>query len=465
MPSFTGRQAASGLESAAVRAFFLPIALLVLAGVTAGVQAPEVKVITGATLIDTTGTAIPNTSIVISGPRIVSVGRVPPQTGSGGGGPAGAEVIDARGKFVIPGLADMHNHLDDGGINFQQNRVANLGRLLAAGITTVFNPNVPEGDFTKLKAAAAADASQYPRFFGTGPSITVEGDTLGSQSPKPKTPDEARAVVQKLKALNVDAIKTQRDDFGWASTRMNALMPLEVLQAVVDEAHRPETEGLRARAATAAGEGSAQGRRGWLASRNHRRGCRCGFHRGDETEQRGLHSDAWHVRGRRGRLGVGHASGPVLGPARTAAGRTLPGVHVGTGQGAQVFRSLLNNTAFTKQRLPVLRSNLKKVADAGIPIVMGTDTGFFGVLLGVATPLEMELMVDAGLKPADVIRAATINAARMVGREKEQGTIEAGKVADLLILDANPLENIGAVRRIYRVVKGGVVYDPAKLPR
>jgi len=135
------------------------------------------------------------------------------------------------------------------------------------------------------------------------------------------------------------------------------------------------------------------------------------------------------------------------------------------GQGAQLFRTLLNNSASTKEHLPVLRANLKKVFDAGIPVVMGTDQGFFGVLLAVATPLEMELMVEAGLKPADVIQAATINAARMIGREKEQGSIEVGKVADLLILDANPLDDIKAVRRINRVVKGGVVYDPARLPR
>jgi imidazolonepropionase-like amidohydrolase len=77
----------------------------------------------------------------------------------------------------------------------------------------------------------------------------------------------------------------------------------------------------------------------------------------------------------------------------------------------------------------------------------------------------MELMVDAGLTSAEALRAATINAARMIGRDKEQGTIDAGKVADLLILDANPLDDIRAVRRIHRVVKGGVIYDPARLPK
>jgi imidazolonepropionase-like amidohydrolase len=135
------------------------------------------------------------------------------------------------------------------------------------------------------------------------------------------------------------------------------------------------------------------------------------------------------------------------------------------GQGAQLFRSLMNNSASAKEHLPVLRANLKRVFDAGIPVVMGSDTGFFGVLLGVGTQLEMELMVEAGLTPIDAIRAATVSAARMIGKEKELGSVEAGKQADLLVLDASPLEDIKNVRRIYQIVKGGIVYDPARLPR
>ena len=442
-----------------MRAFFLPIALLALAGITADMQTPDIRVITGATLINPTPAApVSNAVIVITGSRITQVG-----TAASVKPPAGAQVIDAAGKFVIPGLADMHNHLEDGGINQRQNRLGNLGRLLAVGVTTVFDPSVPEDDFAKLKAAATADSAAYPRFFGTGPSITVEGDTLGSQSPKPKTPDEARAVVQKLKALGVDAIKVARDDLTWASTRAMPLMPAEVLQALVDEAHRLQLKVYvhapqlaRAREALRAGVD--------------------GLLHGIVDEP--IDQDFMALLKKNGApyvptLGMFEDVADVSAFARRQSpywdqlGLQPPAIYSAyiSGFGVQLFQTLLNNSASTKQHLPVLRANLKQVFDAGIPIVMGTDTGFFGVLLGVATPLEMELMVEAGLKPADVIRAATINAARMIGREKEQGTIEAANVADLLILDANPLENIGAVRRIYRVVKGGVVYDPARLPR
>ena len=444
-----------------MRAFFLPIAVLALAGITADadMQTPDVRVIAGATLINPTPAApVSNAVIVITGSRITEVG-----TAASVKPPAGAQVIDAAGKFVIPGLADMHNHLEDGGINQRQNRLGNLGRLLAVGVTTVFDPSVPESDFAKLKAAATPDSAAYPRFFGTGPSITVEGDTLGSQSPKPKTPDEARAVVQKLKALGVDAIKVARDDLTWASTRAMPLMPAEVLQALVDEAHRLQLKVYvhapqlaRAREALRAGVD--------------------GLLHGIVDEP--IDQDFMALLKKNGApyvptLGMFEDVADVSAFARRQSpywdqlGLQPPAIYSAyiSGFGVQLFQTLLNNSASTKQHLPVLRANLKQVFDAGIPIVMGTDTGFFGVLLGVATPLEMELMVEAGLKPADVIRAATINAARMIGRENEQGTIEAGKVADVLILDANPLDNIGAVRRIYRVVKGGVVYDPARLSR
>jgi imidazolonepropionase-like amidohydrolase len=464
----------AAVESAPVRTLAVGIALLALAA-GAGMQGQDNRggadlvrsaVITGATLINPTGTSIPNTVIVITGSRIVSVGQFPPKAGASAGGPAGAEVLDARGKFVIPGLADMHNHLGVGGMSFgpqRENYLGNLGRVLAVGITTVFAPGVSETEFTSLKAAAAADESPYSRFFGTGPAITVPGGSLGEQGPAPRTVDEARAVVQKLKAANVDAIKIHRDDLAWASKRTIQPMALDVMQAVIDEAHRL---GLRAYVHAPQLARAKEALRAGIDGLMH----------GIIDEP--IDQDFLSLMKKNGAvyvptLGVFEDVADVgpfarrLAPYWDQIGFQPPGAYqvFTSPQGAQLFQSLLSNTAFTKEHLPMLRANMVQAFNAGIPIVMGSDTGFFGVLLGAATQLEMELMVEGGLKPADVIRAATVNAARMIGREQDLGSVEAGKLADLLILDANPLDNIGAVRRIHRVVKGGVVYDPARLPR
>jgi imidazolonepropionase-like amidohydrolase len=133
--------------------------------------------------------------------------------------------------------------------------------------------------------------------------------------------------------------------------------------------------------------------------------------------------------------------------------------------GVRQFEFVLSNTAFTGEHLPVQRANLKAVFDAGIPVVLGTDTGFFGVLVGVATQIELELLVETGLKPEDAIRAATINAARMLGTEQDLGTVDAGKAADLVILDADPRADIRNVTRINRTFKAGVAYDPVDSAR
>jgi imidazolonepropionase-like amidohydrolase len=366
----------------------------------------------------------------------------------------------------MPGLADMHNHLGAGGMSLgpqRENYVGNLGRMLAVGVTTVFNPDVGEGEFTQLKTAAAADAAPVARFFGTGPAITVPGASLGQQGLTPATAADARAVVQKLKAANVDAIKIHRDDLAWASKRTVQLMPMEVVQAVVDEAHRL---GLRAYVHAPQLARAKEALRAGVDGLMH----------GIIDEP--IDQDFVALMKKNGAVYV-----PTLGMFEDVADVGAfakrqapfwdqmdfqpPGIYqvFTSPQGVQIFQSFLSNTAFTTDHLPVLRANMQQAFAAGIPIVLGSDTGFFGVLLGVATPMELELMVEGGLQPRDAIAAATINAAQMIGREKELGSVEAGKIADLLILDANPLDDIRAVRRIHRVVKGGVVYDPARLPR
>lgn len=124
-----------------------------------------------------------------------------------------------------------------------------------------------------------------------------------------------------------------------------------------------------------------------------------------------------------------------------------------------------NNTAYARERFPIMRENLKKVWDAGILVVAGSDTGNSGAgtLLGLTSQLELLLLVEAGLRPEQALQAATINAARLLRREKDFGTIEPGKLADLVILDADPLIDIRNIRRIDRILKGGLLYKQAEL--
>jgi imidazolonepropionase-like amidohydrolase len=92
---------------------------------------------------------------------------------------------------------------------------------------------------------------------------------------------------------------------------------------------------------------------------------------------------------------------------------------------------------------------------AGVQLIAGTDMGAVYVIPGFSIHDELQLMVEAGLSPLSVLQSATINPARFLGKEKELGTIEEGKLADLLLLEANPLENIKNTRRIAAVIVNG----------
>jgi len=111
----------------------------------------------------------------------------------------------------------------------------------------------------------------------------------------------------------------------------------------------------------------------------------------------------------------------------------------------------------------VAMANLKRVQDAGIPVVMGTDAGNIGTLHGPSIYREMRLMAESGLTPLEVLRSATWNAAKTMGLEGKTGEVQEGMLADLVILDADPLADVMNLSHVYRTIKGGVVYDPKEL--
>ncbi len=107
------------------------------------------------------------------------------------------------------------------------------------------------------------------------------------------------------------------------------------------------------------------------------------------------------------------------------------------------------------ESLKVMAANLKAVYDAGLPIAMGTDAGNPGTLHGPSVYAEMEAMQAAGMKPMDVLVSATRGGSKAMGREADLGTVETGKLADLLVLGADPTIDIANVRKVRAVIRGG----------
>jgi imidazolonepropionase-like amidohydrolase len=111
----------------------------------------------------------------------------------------------------------------------------------------------------------------------------------------------------------------------------------------------------------------------------------------------------------------------------------------------------------------ILEKNIQFIElahEAGCILTTGTDQVGFGMLPSFALWREMEIFAEAGLEPIEVLKAATINGAYAIGWSDLLGSVEPGKLADFVVLNANPLENISHVRQVHKVVKGGILYEP-----
>ena len=132
------------------------------------------------------------------------------------------------------------------------------------------------------------------------------------------------------------------------------------------------------------------------------------------------------------------------------------GSSAGLGAGELTAEGVERRAARTAERERVAASNLVRLAAAGVPIAMGTDAGNPLTLHGPSVHAELEAMQAAGMPPQAVVVAATANGARALGRD-DLGTVEAGKIADLLVLAADPTIDVAAFRRLTHVVRGGVL--------
>ena len=453
---------------------------------------------TRVTVIDTSGTAHPparpDMTVVISNGRIVAVGpsgKIKP--------PTDAVVIDAIGKYLIPGLWDMHIHLTmvpDQSVT--QDVIA--PELVAYGITSIRDMGGDWQRVQELRRAIAEDRSIGPRILSPGPFI---------DGPEPPTKyiisvhdaDEARQAVRKLQTDGVDFIKVQ------------AQLSLESWRAVLAESdrlgiqvagHIPER--ISAFDVARSTQRSVEhispvlpGDAGiLLACSGKEAALRAEMldieHAADQpgADQKALTKRQYRLQSQMissfdqrkcASLLALFAKNRVyavptqvfarrilaLGPddvPHDSAMRLVPRSMREDWEAqrrSQVNESRIHDFDLRKKMSDKSRSLVGAMNRAGMKLMAGTDAMIAYVLPGPALHQELEMMVESGLTPLEALQTATLNPAEFVGKAASMGTIEPGKTADLVLLDSNPLENIGNTQDIDAVVQGGRLLDRTAL--
>ena len=399
--------------------------------------------------------------------------------------PAGARRIEAKGKWVIPGLVDSHVHFFQSGnlytrpdaadfnavVPYAKEVERNKARLpatfkvwLASGVTSVVDIGGPFWNFDVRDAAATSPAA--PRVAIAGPLISmVDRVKLDLGDPpiiKITSPAEARALVSRELARKPDYIKV------WYIHRKDDDLAAQeaIVRATAEEAHAAgvrlavhATDLLVAKSALRAGadflvhsvdDAPVDAEFIALAKRNH-----------------ALYCPTLFVT-----MGYRYALSGTWKPTEAERRLADPQILAAMGDLERIPKDKIPERVAKLLAAPpevkvsdVMLANLRAVRDAGIPIAMGTDAGNIGTLHGPSVFREMRLMGEAGLSPLEVLRAATVGGAIAMGMEKELGTIRAGKLADLVILDADPRADVANLERIDRVVKDGRVFSPGELVR
>ncbi|MES1241181.1 MAG: amidohydrolase family protein [Acidobacteriota bacterium] len=397
------------------------------------------------------GKSTSGTTVVISGNRIQAVGadgqvQVP----------AGAEVIDAAGKTLMPGLWDMHAHLSplDGLFN------------LASGVTTARDLANDTDFLLDLRKRIEAGEILGTRVIMAG-FIDGPGPYAGPTKVLVDTPEEAIAAVDNYAKLGYEQIK------------MYSSLDPKLVPVIVERAH---SHGMRVSGHIPNGLTAEQAVRAGFDEIQHVNFLFLNFFEGVDTRT----PERFHAVGEQGPdldlkservqafLDFLKSKGTVSDPTlvafegmftdrageishtfAAAADRLPPQVQRGLVAGGMAPKGKEERYA---KAYKAMQAMVLALHDKGIPFVAGTDN-----LAGLSLVRELELYVESGVPAVDALRAATLVPAKVMKREKELGTVAPGKLADVILVDGDPTADIRTIRRVVLTVKDGTVYDPAKL--
>jgi imidazolonepropionase-like amidohydrolase len=443
-----------------------------LAGVAIAVATPiaaQTLTLIHATVVDVTnGSLKREMNVVIDGNRITSVVPTPSSGGSTG------RVVDASGMYVIPGLWDMHTHAYFGWpAEFGDNYVLPL--FIANGITGVRDMGSDLDAVLKARADVAAHRLVGPRMVVSGPML--DGPRVSFKaSIAITTPDDGRKAVDMLKSRGVDFIKVQS---GVPRDAYFAIAAEAKKVGIEFEGHVPDA--IRASEAIAAGqrtfehligifEASTPDEDAFLKRRYgagkdtaHNKSLAALLNRYDSAREASIiaqiaKNNVWQcptLFWERGQWLVDvidfTKDADVAFTPRSWIEKKYPASAKSIAASMDTD-PLAVRQKFVEHELEIVR----KMNAAGVQFLAGTDTpAGVEVTPGISLHLELQRFVAAGFTPLQALQTATINPARFLGKTSDFGTVQVGRIADLVILRANPLDNIGNTRQIAGVIADG----------
>ncbi len=400
-------------------------------------RAARPTAIVGASVVNLSGgAAVADAVVLIEGERIAAVGpaastRIPPD----------AEVIRATGKFIAPGLMNMHTHYGlvlpgragaelanetEAGLALRM--AANARISLMAGVTTTRSTGEAKGAEFALRRAIDRSEAVGPRIFTAGQAVHVTGGHGWRPGDEGlDSPNAFRQAVRREVFAGAEWIKIAISG-GIADTHGDIAashMTKEEVSAVTDTAHR---HGVKVTAHSGSPGATLEAIDAGIDCVEH------GYFLTDEVLQRMRDRGTWYV----------------------------PTIVVSQPTVMEFFKKIGSPDWYLARVESVGKAHWRTLQSAikmGVKIALGTDQFPYEPNDGTtATVREAQYYVEAGMTPLNALRAATIEPATMLGAADRLGTVERGKLADLVITDADPSKDIKALRGIKLVMKGGVVY-------